>query len=57
VELRVRLRGGERRMEVDANQRGLNQPQLYYHKVRISGIKLLSLSIGSAIIVLASFKL
>ena len=35
----------------------MNQPQLWYHKVRIAGIKLLSLSIGSEIIVLTSCKL
>ena len=37
-------------MEVDVNQCGLNQPQVYYRKVRIIGIKLLSLSFGSEII-------
>jgi hypothetical protein len=44
-------------MEMDINKCGLNQPQLWYHKIRIIGIKILSLLIGSEIIVLASWKL
>jgi hypothetical protein len=38
---------------------GFKQPQVakIFHKVRIIGVKLLSLSIGSEIIVLASCKL